>query len=76
MNLREHAIAEKYKKEGYAVLHEGAPDFLLVKNTSNKITEVRFVEVKAARRKLTYSQKIWRDAIKFLSAEYIVENIE
>jgi predicted Holliday junction resolvase-like endonuclease len=75
MNLREHAIAERYKKQGFAVLHDGAPDFLLVKNADGKIIDVEFVEVKARGARLTYSQKVWRDAIKFLGAKWKLEEI-
>lgn len=75
MNIREHSVAKKYEKEGYKVLHEGAPDFLLFKTENGKITNIKFIEVKRQGAKMTYEQKLWRDALKALGANFSVEEI-
>lgn len=43
MNDNERKIYEKYKNQGYDVIHVGVPDFILLKDG-----EIEFVEVKTA----------------------------
>lgn len=76
MNYREHAIAEKYKKQGWIPIHKGAPDFIMIKHDGSEITDMRAIEVKSSKDKLTYEQKIWRDIIRKAGIKYDVEVIE
>lgn len=77
MNYRELAAVERYKKDGWSVLHEGAPDLLLVRlDAAKRIAAVKFREVKSPADELTYAQKVWRDALRFLGAECETEVIE
>ena len=76
MNLREHSIAEKYKAEGWKVLHKGAPDFLLLKVQDQQISEIMAIEVKSPTDKLSYDQKVWRDVLRKAGVNYKVEVVE
>jgi hypothetical protein len=75
MNDAEWRVKEKYEKEGYVVVHIGAPDFLCFKYNKNlgSMTDIIFVEVKD-KNHLTKSQWAWRIALETANLEYRVEN--
>lgn len=76
MNRRENYIAEKYGKEGWKALKNGAPDFIMLKVENNKIIEMMAVEVKSETDRLTYEQMIWKDICEKAGISYKVETVE
>ena len=76
MNRREQQIAEKYKKEGWKVLRNGAPDFILLKVDGEEIKEMLAVEVKSPEGKLTYEQKVWKEICKRAGIGYKKEVVK
>jgi ribosomal protein S27E len=77
LNIIEKKAKELYEKEGWEVINKGAPDFLLIKRDKHrKIISVKFAEIKTIdtkkkyEDKLRYSQKIWKEALLFINADY------
>jgi hypothetical protein len=72
-NKCELIACKKYEKQGYEVLKNGWPDFLLV----NWVTkEVRFVEIKPKTKKLKPRQLKMKKAFALLNLKYEVDKID
>lgn len=68
----EGLVKTRYESQGWRVMHNGAPDFLMVK-TEGSATRVLAVEVKKGRAPLTREQKEWRAALESAGIRYVVE---
>ncbi len=76
MNRREFFIAEKYKKEGWQPLKNGAPDFIMLKTKDNQILEMIAVEVKSLSDNLSFEQGIWKMICEKAKIPYKVEQVK
>jgi len=80
VNRREREIARRYEADGWAVLRNGAPDFLVLRvveqNGEKVISEVQAVEVKAPGDRLTLEQALYRKALEKLGVRYRLETVE
>jgi len=78
VNVSEKKAKELFEKEGWQVIHCGAPDFLLIKrgkykktkNYKTTIEDVKFVEVKTTKDKLRPEQELWKLALEFIGVKY------
>jgi len=76
MNRRELEVKKKYEDEGWKVLRNGAPDFVMLKVENNKIIEIEAVEVKCPNGKLSYEQKVWKEICNKAKIKYKIEVIK
>ena len=76
MNRRELEVKKKYEDEGWKVLRNGAPDFVMFKVENNKIIEIEAVEVKCPNGKLSYEQKVWKEICNKAKIKYKIEVIK
>ena len=76
MNHREQYVAEKYKQEGWKILKNGAPDFIMLKVENNEITDMMAVEVKSTKDSLTYEQGVWKMICEKANIPYKVEVVK
>ena len=76
MNQRENFIAEKYRKEGWNPMRNGAPDFIMLKVENDMIIEMKAVEVKSPNGELTYEQSIWKMICEKAKIPYKVEVVK
>ena len=80
VNRREREIARRYEADGWVVLRNGAPDFLMlrvVEQSGEKVVAVvQAVEVKAPGDRLTYEQALYRKALEQLGVRYRLETVE
>jgi predicted Holliday junction resolvase-like endonuclease len=76
MNYREQHIKKKYEAEGWKVLRNGAPDFIMLKLIDGKIVDMLAVEVKSPKDKLHYEQKVYRDILAKAGVQYKMEVVE
>lgn len=70
----EGMVRAKYERDGWTVLQNGAPDFIMVKDVDGK-TVVLAVEVKQGRDRLSQSQMAWMDAMQKAGLEYRIERV-
>ena len=68
----EGLVRAKYEAKGWRVIHNGAPDFLMVREGSGAI-KVLAVEVKRGRAALSPAQREWKELLEALGVEYRVE---
>ena len=73
VNRRERIVAERYKTLGYKPMHNGAPDFLMLKVENKQVVSFLAVEVKRKGAKLTYEQSVYRDVFRRAGIEYRIE---
>ena len=77
MNHREAKAKVKYEAEGWRVLRNGAPDFLLLKvSESGEILEIEAREVKNPRGRLTYEQAVYQKVFEKAGIPYKVDVVE
>jgi hypothetical protein len=80
VNKREREVARRYEADGWVVLRNGAPDFLVLrvadKDGVKSIAEVEAVEVKAPGDRLTFEQALYRQALEKLGVRYHLETVE
>ncbi len=72
-NICELEAYKKYTEQGYEVIKNGYPDFILV-NWENK--EVRFVEIKPKGKKLKPRQIKTKKIFELIGLEYEVDYID
>lgn len=73
-NEREHTVLAHYKADGWVGLHNGAPDFLMLKvSEAGEIIDVMFVEVKSPSDELRYEQAIWKAVLERAGIKYKLE---
>jgi len=76
VNQREQTIKVKYESEGWRMLRNGAPDFIALKvDEAGNILEIKGVEVKSPKDKLTYEQAVYRKVFQKAGIDYIVEAV-
>lgn len=66
MNESEKKVLLDFTKEGYSYLRGGHPDFVFFKKNDNKISDVRFVEVKTDKGSLSKNQILYGEVLKSL----------
>lgn len=77
MNRREEEVKAKYEAEGWRVLRNGAPDFVMLKvDEEGAILAIMGVEVKSPRGRLTYEQGVYRKIFEAAGLPYAVEVVE
>jgi len=74
-NATERIAKEAYEREGWNVVHFGAPDFLLWRRTPRGRMEVAFAEVKVAGGELSPSQMVWLAALDGLRARVEIARV-
>lgn len=73
VNERERKVAERYQADGWRVLRNGAPDFLMLKVEDGEILDIRAVEVKSPGSRLSYEQAVYRKVFEKAGIEYMME---
>ena len=73
LNWRETEIKEQYEKKGWRMLKNGAPDFVALRVEDGQIVDMKGVEVKSPRGKLTYEQGIWKKVFEKANICYRIE---
>lgn len=76
VNKNEEIIRQKYESQGYTVLRNGAPDFVIFKNENGQITDIKFIEVKFNGDRLRYEQQVYKKILETLGLTYILEHIK
>lgn len=75
-NKREQLMKRKYENDGWEVHHGGSPDFLLIRRDGGgKIKDVKFREIKSRFGKLSKKQRVWKEALESIGADFDVVNI-
>lgn len=64
MNQRELAVKRQLEDNGWRVLRNGAPDFIALRVVADKIIEMKGVEVKSKRDRLSYEQGIYKEVFR------------
>ena len=64
MNQRELEVKKQLEADGWRVLRNGAPDFVALRVLANEIIEMKGVEVKSRRDKLSYEQSVYKEIFK------------
>ena len=76
MNTRELEIKKKYEEQGWRALKNGAPDFVMLKVVDGVIQDMKMVEVKSPRGRLSYEQQVYKEIALKAGIPYIVEVVE
>ena len=73
MNRREKAVYQEYLTQGYGVLRNGAPDFVILKTDGGEIEEIiAAVEVKSPKGRMTHEQLVWQKICERAGIPFIV----
>ena len=61
MNRREQVVYDEYLAQGFGVVRNGAPDFVILKTEGGEIQEiVAAVEVKSPKGRMSHEQLVWQ----------------
>lgn len=72
MNNRELQVKHLLESDGWVVLRNGAPDFIAMRVTNGEIMEMKGVEVKSRKHKLSYEQGIYRKIFDKAGIPFVV----
>jgi hypothetical protein len=73
MNRREKAVYQEYLDQGYGVLRNGAPDFVILKTEGGEIQEViAGVEVKSPGGRMSHEQLVWKKIFEKAGIPFLV----
>ena len=73
VNRREKIIHHEYLAQGYGVVRNGAPDFVILKTEGGEIQEIiAGVEVKGPQGRMTHEQLVWRKIFEKAGIPFLV----